>query len=96
MQAQVQSQIIANVVDFGMTPKEALAACRFNHLSGADVSLEPEFLGEAVSGLEARGHHVVSGSPESFGGANVIVIEPETGVLKGASDPRKDGCAIGF
>ena len=96
VQAQVQSQIIANVVDFGMTPKEALAACRFNHLSGADVSLEPEFLGEAVSGLEARGHHVVSGSPESFGGANVIVIEPETGVLKGASDPRKDGCAIGF
>lgn len=96
VQAQVQSQIIANVVDFGMTAQEALAAPRFNHLSGAEVSLEPEFSGETVSALEARGHRVVSGTPESFGGANAIVIEPDSGVLMGASDPRKDGCAIGF
>ncbi len=96
VQAQVQSQIIANVVDFGMTAHEALAAPRFNHLSGAEVSLEPEFSGETVSGLEARGHRVVSGPPESFGGANAIAVEPGTGVLMGASDPRKDGCAIGF
>ena len=96
VQAQVQSQIIANVVDFGMAAQEALAAPRFNHLSGADVSLEPGFSGEAVSGLEARGHRVVSGPAESFGGANAIAIEPESGVLMGASDPRKDGCAIGF
>jgi len=84
------------VVDFGMTVQEALAAPRFNHLSGADVSLEPEFSGDAVSGLEARGHRVVSGAPESFGGANAVAIEPGSGVLMGASDPRKDGCAIGF
>ncbi len=96
VQAQVQSQIIANVVDFGMTAQEALAAPRFNHLSGVEVSLEPEFSGETVSGLEARGHRVVSGSPESFGGANAIAVDPESGVLMGASDPRKDGCAIGF
>ena len=96
VQAQVQSQIIANVVDFGMTVEEALAAPRFNHLSGADVSLEPEFPGETVNGLETRGHRVVSGTPESFGGANAIAIEPESGVLMGASDPRKDGCAIGY
>ena len=96
VQAQAQSQIIANVVDFGMAAQEALAAPRFNHLSGADVSLEPGFSGEAVSGLEARGHRVVSGPAESFGGANAIAIEPESGVLMGASDPRKDGCAIGF
>lgn len=96
VQAQVQSQIIANVVDFDMTVQEALAAPRFNHLSGADVSLEPEFSGDAVSGLEARGHRVVPGAPESFGGANAVAVEPGSGVLTGASDPRKDGCAIGF
>ena len=96
VQAQVQSQIIANVVDFDMTVQEALAAPRFNHVSGADVSLEPGFTSEAASALEARGHRVVSGPPESFGGANAIAIEPESGVLMGASDPRKDGCAIGF
>ena len=96
VQAQVQSQIIANVVDFGMSAQEALAAPRFNHLSGLEVSLEPGFSSEAVSGLEARGHRVVAGPPESFGGANAVAIEPEGGVLMGASDPRKDGCAIGF
>ena len=49
-----------------------------------------------MSGLESRGHRVVAGAPESFGGANAVAIEPEGGVLMGASDPRKDGCAIGF
>ena len=96
VQAQVQSQIIANVVDFGMTAQDALAAPRFNHLSGAEVSMEPGVSRETVSALERRGHRVVSGTPESFGGAHAIAIEPESGVLMGASDPRKDGCAIGF
>lgn len=96
VQAQVQSQIISNVVDFGMDAQEALAAARFNHLSGLEVALEPGVAPDTVSGLEARGHRVVSGPPESFGGAHAVVIEPETGVLMGGSDPRKDGCAIGF
>ncbi len=96
VQAQVQSQIIANVVDFGMDAQEALAAPRFNHLSGLEVALEPGVAPNTVSGLKARGHRVVSGTPESFGGAHAVAIEPETGVLMGGSDPRKDGCAIGF
>jgi len=44
--------------------------------------------------LAARGHDVVT--PEGpIGGAQAIVIH-DTGVLEGASDPRKDGCAIGY
>lgn len=96
VQAQVQSQIIANVIDFAMTPQAALAAPRFNHLQGVQVSLEPEFTPKTVAGLKAMGHTVVSGPPESFGGAHAIAIDPATGVLMGGSDPRKDGCAIGF
>ncbi len=96
VQAQVQAQIIANVVDFGMDAQEALAAPRFNHLSGLEVALEPGVASGTLSGLDARGHRVVSATPESFGGAHAVAIEPETGVLMGGSDPRKDGCAIGF
>jgi gamma-glutamyltranspeptidase/glutathione hydrolase len=48
--------------------------------------------------LAAMGHDVRSETtfgPE-FGGGQVIAVDPETGVLWGGSDPRKDGCAVGF
>ena len=31
-----------------------------------------------------------------FGGGQIIMVHPETGVLMGGSDPRKDGCAVGY
>jgi gamma-glutamyltranspeptidase len=46
--------------------------------------------------LTRRGHQVVAGNPESFGGAHMIAIDPESGAFIGASDPRKGGCALGF
>ncbi|MCU0911191.1 MAG: gamma-glutamyltransferase family protein, partial [Rhodobacteraceae bacterium] len=50
----------------------------------------------AVAGaLEARGHRIaVPHGP--IGGAQAIVIDEAEGVLMGASDPRKDGCALGY
>jgi gamma-glutamyltranspeptidase / glutathione hydrolase len=35
-------------------------------------------------------------SPGMFGGYQAIMIDPKTGALFGGSDPRKDGCAIGW
>jgi len=96
VQPQVQAQIIVNLIDFGMTVQGAISAPRFNHLSGAEVSLEPEFSRETVADLEKRGHKIASSAPESFGGAHAILIHPESGVFVGGSDPRKGGCALGF
>jgi gamma-glutamyltranspeptidase/glutathione hydrolase len=96
VQPQVQAQIITNVIDFGMTIQEAIAAARFNHLEGLKVGLEPGIPDATVQELKRRGHQIVSGNPESFGGAHAIMIHPESGAFVGGSDPRKGGGAIGF
>ena len=96
VQPQVQVQIISNLIDFGMTPQEAISAPRFNHIEAAKVGLEPDIASSVKDELSARGHQVVGGNPESFGGAHAIVIDPESGAFVGGSDPRKGGCALGF
>lgn len=96
VQPQVQVQIIANLVDHGMTPQQAIAAPRFNHIDGVKVGLEPEIPQTVKDDLTRRGHQVVGGNPESFGGAHMIMVHPDSGVFVGGSDPRKGGCALGF
>lgn len=96
VQPQVQVQIISNLIDFGMTPQEAISAPRFNHIEATKVGLEPEFGQIVRDELTRRGHQITGGNPESFGGAHAIVIHPESGAFVGGSDPRKGGCALGF
>jgi gamma-glutamyltranspeptidase / glutathione hydrolase len=96
VQPQVQVRIITNLIDFGMTVQEAIAASRFNHMEGVKVGLESSIPEATVQELKRRGHQVVSGTPESFGGAHAIMIHPESGAFVGGSDPRKGGGAIGF
>ena len=45
--------------------------------------------------LSAMGHQVVKPA-KPVGGSQAIWIDPETGIRTGGSDPRKDGCAIGY
>jgi gamma-glutamyltranspeptidase/glutathione hydrolase len=49
----------------------------------------------AIEGLRTRGHDVQL-RPLPFGGGQAIRIDWERGVLIGASDHRKDGCALGY
>ena len=96
VQPQVQVQIISNLIDLGMTPQEAISAPRFNHIEATKVGLEAEVSQAAREELTRRGHQVVGGNPESFGGAHAIVIDLDSGAFVGGSDPRKGGCALGF
>lgn len=96
VQPQVQVQIISNLIDFEMTVQEAIASARFNHIEATKVGLEPEIPRAATEELTRRGHKIVSGNPESFGGAHAIVVHPASGAFIGGSDPRKAGCALGF
>jgi gamma-glutamyltranspeptidase/glutathione hydrolase len=96
VQPQVQVQIISNLIDFRMTPQQAITAPRFNHIEAAKLGMEPEFRQNIKDELIRRGHEIVGGHPESFGGAHMIAIHPESGAFVGGSDPRKGGCALGY
>ena len=96
VQPQVQAQIISNLIDFGMTVQGAISAPRFNHINGLEVALEPAVPDTTIQDLTRRGHKIVGGTPESFGGAHAIMIHSESGAFMGGSDPRKGGYALGF
>ena len=98
-QAQGHLQVISNMVDFDLPPQAALDALRFSVRMDGMVDLEEGVSLEVSQGLAAKGHEVgVRGGYQrvSFGGAQLIARDPETGVLTGASEPRKSGAAVGW
>ena len=64
-------------------------------LNGGTVALEPGIKDDVAHALVEMGHQVVQ-SIHGFGGYQAIMIDPKSGMLHGASEPRKDGCAIGY
>jgi gamma-glutamyltranspeptidase/glutathione hydrolase len=93
-QAQAHAQIVANFVDFGMHVQEAGDAARMRHM-GQELALESGIGAGVRKALLARGHVIRDGRGQ-MGGYQAIAIDPETGVLLGGSDLRKDGLAIGW
>ena len=88
------ARVLSNLVDYGMEPQAAVDAPRcFADVGG--LNIERGYPTEVRTGLAEMGHQVAV--PETpIGGSQMIVIDRENGVLIGASDPRKDGCAIGI
>ena len=63
---------------------------------GGEVWVEPGFPAAALEALRARGHTVKLGAGDpAFGGYQAIGRDAAQGVYRGASDPRKDGGALG-
>lgn len=110
MQPQGHFQVLVNLVDHQMAPQQALDMPRFMlagpetgspgaQEAGGLVYMEEGWSFATLAELARRGHRLapVDGFGRiSFGGGQVIVRNPETGVLIGGSDPRKDGCAVGW
>ena len=101
-QPQTQAAIVTRVVDFCMTPQEAVTAPRWLYgrtwgASSNDVKLEGRIPASVVEELAGRGHpvKVVEDFTDTMGHAGAILIH-ENGVLQGATDPRGDGLAAGY
>ncbi len=93
-QAMGHAHFIVNTVDYGMDLQGALEHPRV-FFAGEVTEIERGVSASAIEGLRARGHDVQL-RPLPFGGGQAIRIDWERGVLIGASDHRKDGCALGY
>ena len=94
MQAQGHAQVLMNLIDFGMDVQQAGEQPRFRDFESG-LALESAIGSDVRKALEAKGHKLTI-APGMFGGYQAILIDPKTGALFGGSDPRKDGCAIGW
>jgi gamma-glutamyltranspeptidase/glutathione hydrolase len=106
MQPQGHAQVVVNLVDFGMNLQEAGDAARFYHTgsseptgtlmtTGGVLHLESGVPAEARRDLVRMGHRL-SDVVGQFGGYQVVARDPVSGVLAGATESRKDGCAMGY
>jgi gamma-glutamyltranspeptidase/glutathione hydrolase len=106
VQPQGHVQVLCNIIDHGMNVQEAGDAPRFHHAgsseptgevmsNGGELHLEAGIAPEVVRELVLKGHRI-SESFGSYGGYQGIWIDWERGVLLGASESRKDGCAMGY
>jgi gamma-glutamyltranspeptidase/glutathione hydrolase len=93
-QAQAHAQIVANIVDFGMNVQEAGDVPRVRHFDDG-LAVESGIPAAVRSSLGAMGHTLHDGRG-LMGGYQAVRIDPDTGVLQGGSDPRKDGMAVGW
>ena len=90
MQPQGHVQILLNMIDFGMNVQDAGEAARIRHHADKEIIIESGISEEVATGLSRLGHRVnrILGG---FGGYQAIEVDWERNVLRGASDPRKDG-----
>src|SRR5690606_38346084 len=59
------------------------------------LTLETSFSEEEAEALRRMGHDVTF-AKSPLGGAEAVLIDHDRNVLIAASDPRKDGCALGW
>lgn len=107
-QVQTNMQVISHVLDFGLSVQEAVEAPRWRHTQDGTESEWPHTCADALllegrfpeptrRALADRGHRIeVIGDWAASGSQQMIAIEPETGVMAGGSDPRRDGMALAW
>ena len=91
-QAAGHGRMLTNIVDFGLDPQAAIDAPRSFPEDGG-LYLETGHDAAVAEALAAKGHDI-RWRDTALGGAQAVRIDGD--VLIGGSDPRKDGCALGY
>lgn len=106
--AQPITEVLVNIIDFGMSPKDAADAPRFWAYRDRGVSrdfgnlpwieIESRISDAVRKGAAARGMKLKDIGPYNWntGSMQIVWRDPATGKLHGVSDPRRLGHAAGF
>ena len=89
-------QSLLGVIDFKLDPQAAVSAPRVHHQWMPDqLTVEPGHPKDVLDKLRAWGHKVQP-SPFPLGAVQLIARDPASGAWLGATDPRRDGAALGY
>lgn len=91
IQPQAHVQVVMNLIDFMLNPQTALDAPRWRWIKERIIEVEPGFPDHIAQALARRGH-IVQRALDSgmFGRGQIILRDPDTGVLIGGTEPRAD------
>ncbi|AZS50987.1 gamma-glutamyltransferase [Entomomonas moraniae] len=102
-QPQTQAAIVTRIVDFGFSPQAAINAPRWLlgrtwGASSNDLKMEGRIAQSVFDELARRGQPIkkVEDYTDTMGHAAAILIDPKSGMMYGATDPRGDGVAAGY
>jgi len=107
MQPQGHVQVLVNLIDFDLNVQQAGDAARVRHIGsatptglpmdedGGKVAVESAMPAKVLRELRNRGHNVIEAGG-GMGGYQGILIDRQNDILHGATEPRKDGAAVGY
>jgi gamma-glutamyltranspeptidase/glutathione hydrolase len=90
---QTQAQAMVQYVDYGRPLQDAIEQPRARLWDGRVVQPETRIAPDVLKTLSARGHAIQPGEPWTMkvGGMQAVALDPATGLMTGACDPRRDG-----
>ncbi|MBM3581457.1 MAG: gamma-glutamyltransferase [Alphaproteobacteria bacterium] len=94
-QAMGHAWFLTNFLDFGLDLQQAIDLPRLFPTPAGPLEVETGVPPEIVAALKRLGHTPMT-PDRAIGGGQAIWIDWQTGGLTGASDPRKDGMALGY
>jgi gamma-glutamyltranspeptidase/glutathione hydrolase len=105
-QDQATLQMLLDLIDFGLSPKDAVKSARFatNHMVGSfrqrrpelgSLRINPEVGEEVIAELQRRGHKVTL-QKGAIGAVTVVTIDAESKTLQAAGDPKARRHAAGY
>jgi gamma-glutamyltranspeptidase/glutathione hydrolase len=95
MQPQGHAQVMVRIADYEQSPQAACDGPRFRVVQGMEVSVEDGFPAASLEELRGRGHRIVKVDDYNQFGCGQMIWKLHGGYFT-ASDPRRDGQAVGF